>query len=39
MFLSDDEMEISVLENPAAISPKVFIMRRSLATPLLSNTH
>jgi tetratricopeptide (TPR) repeat protein len=38
MFVSDDEMQISVLENPAAMSPKVFIMGRSLATPLLSNT-
>jgi hypothetical protein len=39
MFVSDDEMEMTVLENPAAMSPKVFIMRRSRAVALLSNSH
>ena len=38
MFVSDDGLELSVLENPAAMSPKVFVMRRPLATPLLDNT-
>jgi hypothetical protein len=38
MFVSDDETEIKVLQNPTAMTSKIFIMKKLPAVPLLSHT-